>query len=195
MADIELIKKLREETGISLGDCRKALDEALGDLEKAKELLVKRGQAIAQKKAERETGGAGIIDTYVHSNKKMGVMLQLVCETDFVARSDDFQNLAHEICLQIVSMKPLYVKEDEIPEEDLRKQKEIFESQAKELNKPQDITDGIVKGKLEKFAKEFCLLSQPWIKDDKRTIKELINDYIAKIGENIAVKKFVIYEF
>ncbi|MDD5569118.1 MAG: elongation factor Ts [Candidatus Pacebacteria bacterium] len=194
MADIESVKKLREQTGISLADCRKALDEANGDIEKAKECLIKRGQAVAEKKADREAG-SGIIDCYVHSNKRLGVMLQLACETDFVARSEDFQNLAHEICLQIASMKPLYVREEEVPEADMEKQRQIFEMQAKELNKPKEITDGIIKGKLEKFKKESCLLSQPWIKNDKRIMKDIITDYIAKIGENVVVKKFTIYEF
>ncbi|MDD5696785.1 MAG: translation elongation factor Ts [Candidatus Pacebacteria bacterium] len=194
MVDIELIKKLREETGISLADCRKALEESQGDIEKAKEILRKRGEAVAQKKGERSVG-AGIIDTYVHSNKRLGVMLELACETDFVTRSEDFQNLAHEICLQIASMKPLFVKEEEIPEETLSKEKEIYEEQAKALNKPREIAEGIVKGKLEKYKKENCLVNQPWIKDDSKTIQNLINECIAKTGENILVKRFVRYEF
>ncbi|MDD3170228.1 MAG: translation elongation factor Ts [Candidatus Paceibacterota bacterium] len=194
MVEVELIKKLREETGISLADCRKALEESKGDIEKAKEILRKRGEAVAQKKGERSVG-SGIVDTYVHSNKRLGVMLELACETDFVARSDDFQNLAHEICLQIASMKPLFVKEEDIPEEILNKEKEIYEEQAKALKKPKEIMEGIVRGKLEKYKKENCLVNQPWIKDDSRTIQNLINEYIAKIGENILVKRFVRYEF
>lgn len=192
--DLELLKQLREETSISLGECKKALEESGGDLVKAKEILKKRGALVAVKKAEREAG-MGIIETYVHSNKKMGVMLQLACETDFVARSDDFQALAHEICLQIASMKPAFVKEEEIPEADLKKITDEFSEQAQAMGKPKEITDGIVKGKLEKFKKEACLLSQIWIKDDNKVVKDLINDYIAKVGENILVKKFVIYEF
>jgi len=125
MAEIESIKKLREETGISLAECRKALEEAEGDIEKAKELLRKRGEAVAQKKGERSVG-AGLIDSYIHSNKKLGVMIELNCETDFVARSEDFQNLAHEICLQIASMNPLFVREEEIPEEILKKKKRLM---------------------------------------------------------------------
>jgi elongation factor Ts len=192
--EVELIKKLREDTGISLSDCKKALEESNGDIEKAKELLRKRGESVAQKKGER-TVGSGIIDTYVHSNKRIGVMIELACETDFVARGDDFNTLAHEICLQIVSMDPLFVKDDDIPEKVLNEERSIYEEQAKALNKPQEITEGIVKGKMEKFKKEKCLVYQPWIKDDKKTVQNLINEYIAKTGENILVKKFVRYEF
>ena len=194
MVEVELLKKLREETGISLSDCRKALEEAEGDIEKAKELLRKRGEAVALKKGER-TVCAGIIETYVHSNKRLGVMIELACETDFVSRGEDFNFLAHEICLQIASMKPLFVKEEEIPEDVLKKEKEIYEEQAKALNKPAEIVQGIIKGKLEKFKKENCLINQLWIKDDSKTIQNLINEYIAKTGENILVKRFVRYEF
>ena len=193
MAEIESIKKLREETGISLAECRKALEEAEGDIEKAKELLRKRGEAVAQKKGERSVG-AGLIDSYIHSNKKLGVMIELNCETDFVARSEDFQNLAHEICLQIASMNPLFVREEEIPEEILKKEKETYEEQAKALNKPKEIVEGIVKGKMEKYKKDNCLINQLWIKDENKTIQNLINEYIAKTGENILVKRFARYE-
>lgn len=193
MAEIESIKKLREETGISLAECRKALEEAEGDIEKAKELLRKRGEAVAQKKGERSVG-AGLIDSYIHSNKKLGVMIELNCETDFVARSEDFQNLAHEICLQIASMNPLFVREEEIPEEILKKEKETYEEQAKALNKPKEIIEGIVKGKMEKYKKDNCLINQLWIKDENKTIQNLINEYIAKTGENILVKRFARYE-
>jgi elongation factor Ts len=160
--DIELVKKLREETGISLGDCKKAVEAANGDIEKAKEYLKERGQAVAAKKTERVVN-SGIIKTYVHSNKRIGVMLEINCETDFVARSEDFENLAHEICLQIISMKPLYVRDAEMPE---------------------DASD-----------KDACLMNQLWIKDGSKTIQILINETIAKTGENIVVKRFVIYEF
>ncbi|MFA6251787.1 MAG: translation elongation factor Ts [Candidatus Paceibacterota bacterium] len=194
MADLELVKKLREETGISLGDCKKALDESGNDIEKAKEYLKKRGQAVAQKKSDREAG-CGIIETYVHSNKRVGVMLEIACETDFVARGDDFNELAHEICLQIASMKPQYIKEEDIPEEKIAEEKKIYEAQAKELNKPKEIMEGIISGKLEKLKKEICLLPQMWVKDNTKNIQTLINEYIAKTGENIIVRRFVMYEF
>lgn len=193
VVEIETIKKLREETGISLGDCKKALEESNGDISLAKEYLKKRGAAVALKKTEREAS-AGIIDSYIHSNKRLGVLLEINCETDFVARGEDFQNLAHEICLQIASMKPMYLKEEEIPQSVLEKEKEIITEQVKEMNKPAEVLEGIIKGKLEKYKKEVCLLDQLWIKDDSKTIQSLINEYIAKIGENIIVKRFVIYE-
>jgi len=192
--EIETIKQLREETGISLGDCKKALEESNGDISLAKEYLKKRGAAVAQKKNEREVG-AGIIDSYVHQNKRLGVLLEINCETDFVARGEDFQNLSHEICLQIASMKPMYLKEEEVPESVLEKEKEIIAEQVKELNKPAEIAEGIIKGKLEKYKKDVCLLDQLWVKDDSKTIQSLINEYIAKTGENIIVKRFVVYEF
>ena len=193
VVEIETIKKLREETGISLSDCKRALEESNGDISLAKEYLKKRGAAVALKKTEREAS-AGIIDSYIHSNKRLGVLLEINCETDFVARGEEFQNLAHEVCLQIASMKPIYLKEEEIPQSVLEKEKEIITEQVKEMNKPAEVLEGIIKGKLEKYKKEVCLLDQLWIKDDSKTIQSLINEYIAKIGENIIVKRFVIYE-
>lgn len=192
--NIDLVKQLREETGISLGDCKKALEESEGDIAKAKEWLKKRGQAVAAKKTERATG-SGMIDSYVHSNKRLGVLLEINCETDFVALGEDFQNLSHEVCLQIASMKPKYVKEEEIPSEILEKEKSDYEEQAKGMGKPAEIVEGIIKGKLEKFKKDICLMDQPWIKDDERTIKDLVNEVIAKTGENIVIKRFALYEF
>jgi elongation factor Ts len=192
--DIELVKQLREETGISLGDCKKALEESNNDIASAKDYLKKRGQAVAQKKTEREVG-AGIIDSYIHSNKQAGVLLEINCETDFVARGEDFQNLSHEICLQIAAMRPIYINEEDIPEDVLEKEKSIMKEQVREMNKPEDIVEGIIKGKLDKYKKEVCLLSQLWVKDDSKTIQSLINEYIAKTGENIIIKRFVMYEF
>jgi len=125
----------------------------------------------------------------------MGVILEINCETDFVARGEDFQNLAHEICLQITSMKPLYVREEEVPEDVLNEQKSLYEEQAKEMKKPPEIVEGIIKGKLEKFKKDVCLVDQLWIKDDTKTIQTLVNETIAKTGENIVVKRFSLYEF
>jgi elongation factor Ts len=162
--NIDLVKQLREETGISLADCKKALEESEGQMDKAKEYLEKRGQAVAAKKIDRVANN-GIIETYVHSSGRLGVMLEINCETDFVARGEDFKSLAHEICLQIVAMKPLYVRSEEIPE-------------------------GVTEDK-----KDICLVDQLWMKDDTKTIQVLINDRIAKTGENIVIKRFVIYEF
>jgi elongation factor Ts len=192
--NIDLVKQLREETGISLADCKKALEESEGQMDKAKEYLKKRGQAVAAKKTERAVG-AGIIDTYIHSSGRLGVMLEINCETDFVARGEDFKTLAHEVCLQIAAMKPMYVKEEDIPEEIIGKERALIEETVKEMNKPADIVEGIIKGKIEKYKKDICLVDQLWMKDDTKTMQVLINEYIAKTGENIVVKRFVIYEF
>jgi elongation factor Ts len=193
MPNIDEIKKLREETGVSVTECKKALEEAGGDFEKAKEILRMRGQELAGKKSERETG-QGIIESYIHPNKKIGVLIELRCESDFVARSENFQNLAHELCLQIAAMSPLFLKEEEIPEEFLIGERKIYQEQLRDSGKPQKIVDEIIDGKLKKCKEEISLLSQPWIKDTTKTIKELINDYIAKLGENIIVKRFSRYE-
>ena len=193
MVSIELIKQLRQETDISLAECKKALEETNGDIEEAKEWLKKRGQAPANKKSERDVS-AGIIDAYIHGDGSVGVMIELLCETDFVSRGDGFKELSHELLLQIASMKPTYIKAEDINEEIIAKEKEIFLEQMKDENKPEEIKDKIIEGKIEKFKKESCLLSQPWVKDDSRSVQDLINDYIAKMGENIVVKNFVRYE-
>jgi len=193
MISIELIKQLRQETDISLAACKKALEESNGDIEKAKEILKKKGQSVAAKKCDREVG-AGAIDAYIHAGGQVGVLIEVLCETDFVARGDAFKELIHELLLQIASMSPKYVSEEEVENDILEKEKEIYREQLINDNKPEEIKENIIKGKLEKFKKECCLLSQPWIKDNSMTIQDLINDYIAKLGENIRVKKFTRYE-
>lgn len=193
MVSIELIKQLREETNISLAECRKALEESKGDIAKAKEILKKQGEAIALKKCEREVS-SGVISSYIHAGGKVGVLIKVLCETDFVAKGDLFKELTHELLLQIASMSPLYVEEEDIEEDVLQKEIEIYNEQLKNENKPDNIKENIVKGKLEKFKKEVCLLSQDWVKDNSITIQDLINDYIARLGENIKVKEFVRYE-
>lgn len=190
---IDQLKKLRQETGVSVTECEKAIKEASGDSERAKEILRIRGKELAGKKAERETG-QGIIESYIHPNKKIGVLLDLRSESDFVARSDNFKKLAHEICLQIAAMKPLFSKKEDIPSEFLDGERKIYKEQFKDSGKPQKIIDEIIEGKLEKYKKEVSLLSQSWIKDNTKTIKDLIDEYIAKIGENIVMKGFVRYE-
>jgi len=191
--DIDLVKQLREETSVSVSDCKKALEETNGDLDRAKELLREWGKEVASKKSSREIK-SGIVDMYLHPNKKVGVMIQLGCETDFVAKSDDFQKLAHELCLQIASMKPLFVNKDDIPEEFLDGEKKIYTEQVKDSGKPQEIVNQIIEGKLNKYKEEVSLLSQAWVKDGDKNINNLIQEYIAKIGENITVQKFVRYE-
>jgi len=193
MVSIDLIKQLRQETDISLAQCKKALEESNGDIEKAKEILKKKGQSMAEKKSDRNVS-AGIIDSYIHGEGRVGVMLEILCETDFVARGEAFKELSREILLQIASMNPKYISGEDIPEDILAKEKEIYLEQMKGEDKPEEIKQKIIQGKLDKFKKGNCLLSQAWVKDDSRTIKDLINDYIAKLGENIIVKNFIRYE-
>jgi elongation factor Ts len=193
MATIDIIKQLREETGISISECKKALEESGNDLEKAKEILRKKGKELAQKKASRKAG-MGIIETYIHQNKKVGVMLDLRCESDFVANSENFQKLAHEICLQIAAMNPLFVNEEDIPKDVLNKEKEIYAEQIKSSGKPENIAEEIVKGKLEKYKKGVSLISQTWIKDGEKSIKNLVEEYVMSLGENIVIKRFARFE-
>ncbi len=199
MANIDQIKQLREETGVSVSEVKKALEEAKGDVEKAKELLRVRGKAVSEKKASRETK-SGLIETYIHPNAKTGVLLDIRCETDFVAKSPDFKNLAHEVCLQIAAMKPLYVSGENVPEEIIENETRIYKEQAANSASRlpaagrEKIVAQIIEGKLNKYKQEICLLSQVWIKDDTKTIKNLIEDTVAKIGEKIEVKRFCRYE-
>ena len=193
MIIIDQIKQLRKETGISLAECKKALEESKGDITFAKEILRKWGKGIAEKKAER-TAGEGLVASYIHSNKKIGTLLQISCESDFVAKSEEFKNLAHELCLQIAAVNPLFLTTDEIPEEFLGKERKIYQEQLKDSGKPKKVIDKIVNGKLDKYKIEISLFSQTWIKDETKNIKELIDEYIAKLGENIVIRKFARYE-
>jgi elongation factor Ts len=193
MVSIDEIKELREQTGVSISECKKALEESNGDYEKAKEILRKWGKELAGKKSSREAR-EGIIDSYIHPNKKIGVLLDIRCETDFVGKSEDFTNLAHEICLHIAASKPLFLKEEDIPEEFLDGEKKIYTEQLEGSGKPENIVNQVLEGKLKKYKEGICLMSQPWIKDDSKTIKDLVSDYIAKIGENIEIKEFKRFE-
>jgi len=193
MTSIDQIKKLREETGVSVIECKKALEQSNGDIEKAKEILRKWGKELAGKKSEREAG-VGIIESYIHPNKRIGTMIELRCESDFVARSEDFKKLAHELCLQITAMNPLFLEEENIPEKFLAGERKIYQEQLKDCGKPQKIIDQIVEGKLKKYKEEVSLMSQPWIKDESKTIKDLLDEYISRIGENIIIKRFIRYE-
>lgn len=196
MADIKKIQKLRQETAVSMMKCKKALDEADGDLEEAKKLLREWGQKLANKRSDKEVG-EGLIDSYIHSDNKTGVLLDIRCETDFVAKGDDFKKLAHEICLQIVAADPDYISEDDIPEEVLEEEREIILNQMEEsgnADKPKEVKEQIVKGKLKKFMEKNVLLKQKWVKDDSITIEDLVNEYLAKIGESIEVRRFTRYQ-
>lgn len=193
MVNIEQIKQLRQETGVSIIECKKALVATGGDLDKAKEVLRKWGRELAGKKSERETE-VGIIDSYIHPNKKIGVIVELCCESDFVAKSEDFKKLAHELCLQIAAMTPLFLNEDDIPEKFLDGEGKIYQEQLKNSGKPQKIIAEVIEGKLKKYKEEISLISQTWIKDQTKTVKELIDEHVARIGENIIVKRFTRYE-
>ena len=193
MASIEQIKQLRQETGVSIIECKKAIEATGGDLDKAKEVLRKWGRELAGKKSERETE-VGIIDSYIHPNKKIGVMVELCCESDFVAKSEDFIKLAHELRLQIAAMTPLFLNESDIPEKFLDGESKIYQEQLKNSGKPQKIITEVIEGKLKKYKEGISLMSQTWVKDETKIIKELIDGYIARIGENIIVKRFTRYE-
>ncbi len=193
MSNIEQIKKLREESGVSMMECKKALEKAKGDIEKAKKYLRERGEDVAGKRAGR-SAGEGVIASYIHSNSKVGVLLDIRCESDFVARSDDFKSLAHEICLQIAAANPRYVKGEDVKKEEIEEEKEITLKQCKDSGKPENVIEQIVEGRVKKYKKEVVLLMQPWVKDDKKTIEDLVNKKIAKIGEKVIINRFTRFE-
>lgn len=193
MVTINLLKQLRQETGVSFLECKNALEEAKGDIKEAKRILREKGKEIAESKVLRKTE-QGIVESYLHPGGKIGVLLEICCESDFVAKSEEFKKLAHEICLQITAMKPLFLDEKDIPEEFLDGEKKIYQKQFEGSGKPQKIVDQIIEGKLSKYKKEVSLLNQPWVKDEAKTIEDLINEYSLKLGENIKVKRFTRYE-
>ncbi|MCS7163469.1 MAG: translation elongation factor Ts [Thermodesulfovibrio sp.] len=187
----QMVKELREKTGAGMMECKKALEASGGDFNKAIEILRQKGLATAQKKASREAR-EGIIASYIHMDK-IGVMLELNCETDFVARNEEFKQLAKDIAMQIAATNPQYIQREDIPQEVIEKEKEIYRSQIKG-NKPPQVIEKIVEGKLEKFYEEMCLLDQPFIKDPEKKIKDLISEKVAKFGENIKIKRFVRFQ-
>jgi len=184
------VKELREKTGAGMMDCKKALEASGGDTEKAMAWLREKGLAKAQKRAGKTTA-EGWIGSYIHSNGKIGVMVEIKCETDFVAKSERFQELAKDIAMQIAATNPLCLTPEDIPQDILAKEKEIYLNQAKEEGKPEHIAEKIVEGRLKKYYKEVCLLEQPFIKDDSKTIADLINETVAVLGENIQIGRFV----
>ena len=184
----DLVKKLREKTNAPMMDCKKALEESNGDLETAIDILRKKGQIVALKKAGR-CAKEGAIGSYIHLNSKIGVLLEVNCETDFVARNDDFKQFIKDVSMQIAATSPSYVSREEVPAHILEKEKSILKEGVK--NKPENVVEKIIQGKLEKFYSEACLLDQPFVKNDKITIKEYLSELIGKIGENILVRRFV----
>ena len=187
--DAKLVKELREKSGAPMGDCLKALQEAKGDMENAFVVLRKRGMASAAKKASRSTN-EGAVGTYIHAGGKIGVLLELNCESDFVARTEDFQELLRDIAMHIAAVDPRYVGKDEVTPEDIEKEKEIYRAQAAATGKPANIIERMLEGKMSKFYEEVCLLEQPFIKDQGQTIAQIIATKVGKLGENISVRRF-----
>jgi len=186
----QLVKELRDLTNAGFADCRAALVEANGDKEKAITVLRKKGQAAAAKKAQREAS-EGLVGSYIHAGGKIGVMVELNCESDFVARTDAFQQLSHDIAMHIAALDPRYVRREEVTPEMLEKERDIYKAQALATGKPENVVEKIVTGKMEKFYEENCLYEQHYIKDESVTIGEMITQAIAKLGENISIRRFV----
>ena len=195
MAEISaaMVKQLREKTGAGMMDCKSALREVGGDVEKAIEFLRKKGLATAQKRAGRAMT-EGTIQSYIHMNAKLGVLVEVNCETDFVAKNDEFQGFAKNIAMHIAASNPLGIAPEDIAQEVIEKEKEIYRAQALEMGKPENVLDKIVEGKLKKFYQDNCLMNQPYVRDPDITIADLLNELIAKIGENISIKRFVRYQ-
>jgi elongation factor Ts len=193
MVTAEMVKQLREKTGAGMMDCKRALTETGGDMEQAIRVLRERGLAAAQKKAGRTTA-EGIVDAYIHGQGRIGVLVEVNCETDFVAKNETFRTLVHDIAMQIAAAKPAYVRREDVPEEVVAREREILAAQARGEGKPPHIVEKIVAGRLEKFFQEACLLEQPFIRDPDRTVGELLAEAIARIGENIQVRRFVRFE-
>jgi elongation factor Ts len=189
----ELIKTLRERTQVGIMECKKALLECGGDIEKSIDYLRKKGIASASKRESREAK-EGMIATYIHGNSKLGVMLELNCETDFVAKNEDFKDLGKELCMQVAASMPLYVSIEEIPAAELEREREIHREQMKDSGKPANVLEKIIDGKMNKFYSQNCLLEQEYIRDPKVIIKDLIKEKIAKYGEKITVSRFARYK-
>src|ERR1700760_2873740 len=187
--DAKQVKELREKSGAPMGDCLKALQESKGDMEQAFVVLRKRGMASAQKKASRSTN-EGAVGTYIHAGGKIGVLVELNCESDFVARTEDFQDLLKDIAMHIAATDPRYVRREDVTPEDMEREKDIYRAQAAATGKPAPVVEKIVEGKMSKFYEEVCLLEQPFIKDQTVSIGQLVATKVGKLGENIAVRRF-----
>lgn len=191
--DLNKVKELREKTGVSITQCKAAMEEAKGDIGKAVEILRKNGEKVADKKSVREIK-SGLIETYIHGNGKIGVIMELGCETDFVAKNQEFKDLAHDIAMHIAATNPKYLKIEDVPDEVIKAEKDIYREQLKNSGKPDNIFEQIVEGKIKKYSEERSLLSQPFIKNSDITIEGLLRDKILKIGENIQIRRFARYE-
>lgn len=197
MATMEIttqsIKQLREKTGVGIMECKTALSKAGGDMKMAEAIIREKCISNAAKKADRETK-EGMVDTYIHTGNKIGVMIELNCETDFVAKTEDFKNLARELSMQIAALNPKYVSSDEVEAEELEIQKKLYSEQAKKEGKKEEVIGRIVEGKMSKYFEGRCLLDQPYMRDDSKKIKDLIKEVVGKLGENITVRRFIRYQ-
>ncbi len=189
----QMVKELRDKTNAGMMDCKKALVETEGDMEKSIDLLRQKGLAVAQKRAGRATS-EGVIQTYIHAGGKLGVMVEVGCETDFVAKTDDFQNFAKEIAMHVAAMSPIAVSREEISADLVARESEIYKNQAMDSGKPEEIAEKMVSGKLEKFFGEVSLMEQKFVKNPDLAIQDLLNELIAKMGENISIKRFARFQ-
>ncbi len=188
-----MVKELREKTGAGMMDCKKALNETNGDIEKAIDLLREKGIASADKKAGR-IATEGIVESYIHGEGRIGVLVEINCETDFVAKTDEYKTFVKDIALHVAASNPKYVKRDEVSEDEIQKERDILKQQALNEGKPEQIVEKMVEGRIEKYFKEICLLEQPFIKDPDKSVEKLLKEKIAKIGENINIRRFARFE-
>lgn len=188
-----MVKELRERTGAGMMDCKTALKESSGDVDKALEYLRIKGQAKAQKRSGRTTS-EGTVISYIHPGNRIGVLVELNCETDFVARTDDFQGFARDVAMQVAATAPTAVEREDVPAETIEKEKGVYRTQAKEEGKPDNVIDRIVDGRVDKFFSEIVLMDQPFIKDDGKTVRDLLNELISKLGENIKIVRFTRFQ-
>jgi len=191
--DMELVKQLRERTGLGMMDCKKALEETGGDIEKAVDLLRTKGAAVAAKRSDKATS-QGLIHAYIHPGSQVGVLLELNCETDFVARTEDIKKFAHDICLHIAAIKPLYLTPEDVDPKFLEHEKDIIKEQLADAGKPEKMISQIVEGKIKKLYSEICLMKQQFVKNDQMTIEDVLKELIGKTGENIKIRRFSRFE-
>lgn len=187
-----MVKELREKTGVGMMTCKQALTEAEGSLDEAEKILRKRGEATAAKKAGR-AAGEGLIHAYIHTGSKVGVLVEINCETDFTARNEDFQEMVRDIAMHVAAASPRYVSREDVPEDVIAGEREIFADQAKKTGKPENVIAKIVEGKIDKFFSEICLLEQPFVKDPDKSVQDLLTERIARIGENMRIARFTRY--
>jgi len=188
-----MVKELRDKTNAGMMDCKRALTDTKGDIEKAVDLLRQKGLAVAQKRADRATR-EGVVESYIHAGSKLGVMVEVGCETDFVAKTDDFITFAKDIAMHIAASSPVAVSREEVPAEFVDREREIYRAQALDSGKPENIVEKIITGKLEKYISEVCLLEQKFVKNPDLSIQDLLNELIAKMGENISIKRFARFQ-